>query len=81
MNRITIRGLCGPHMIEATGIEQIVTLQNTPTVPLPEGTHKLSIYKVKARQYNRKLKQDQYQKGELVTEITVTIPDEKTIYV
>ena len=81
MARVTIRGLSGPHVIVGINGEEIVTLQNTPTISLPDGKHELSIYKCKGRQYNRKTKKDIYVKGKLFTKVTVTTPDENTIYV
>ncbi len=97
MGRVTIRGLSGPHVIvskaqgkalvgtngeEGNSSEfEIVTLQNTPVISLPDGKHELEIYKCKGRQCNRKTKKDMYVKGGLFTKVTVTTPEENTIYV
>ena len=82
MGRVTLRGLEGPHIIVSTktGQEQ-VTLLNTPTITLPDGTHEIEIYKCKARHFDRKNNKDVYDKGELLTKLVIIIPDEKTVYV
>lgn len=81
MPRLTIRGLEGPHVIEGIHGEQIVTLQNTPVISLPDGIHELSIYKCKSRQYNKKLNKEVYIKGQLFTKVTIDTNVEDTIYV
>lgn len=78
--RLTIRGLNGPHVIVYDNNE-IVTLQSTPVVELPEGLLDLEIYKCKRRSFDRVKRRDIYERGQLFTKITVSIPDEDTIYV
>ena len=83
MPRLTIRGLNGQHIIESSINEcvQILALQSTPVIELSEGTQELTIYKCKRRVFNTATMTDSYEKGEIVTKVTVIIPEENTIYI
>lgn len=82
MSTLTLRDLESPAIIisEKSNIN-IVSTKSSPSINLEHGEHELSIYKCKNRQYNRKTKKDMYIKGDLITKITVLIPDEDTVYV
>ena len=70
MPQLTLRGLEGPHVIEASNTESdykdsIVTLKNSPTITLPEGTYELDIYICKSRSFNKRTGEDVYIKGKI----------------
>jgi len=85
MARLTLRGLTGPHVIDAKNVnegevlEPIVTFLNTPTIELPDGEHELKIYKCSKRSFDTNTGKDRYLKGRLEHTVNCSIPGDQTI--